>query len=67
MTTVVLYARIDAEVKAALDRIADESGASLAAVTNRILRRGLGLPNTSALDRVIGAYLRSAKAGRDVE
>lgn len=43
--TRVLYARIDSDVYERLHRMAEETGQSLARVTERVLMRGLRLPD----------------------
>jgi predicted DNA-binding protein len=50
----VLYLRVPTEVKDRIDKIAEESGATINAVAIRILERGLGIKSSSideALDR----------------
>ena len=61
--TEVLYARVPAEVKAELDRIADETGLSLTMVTVEVLRRGLTRNAPTVTDRVDRAIARGSADG----
>lgn len=52
MAPEVLYARINSELKAELERLASESGLSLAQVAEIVIARGLGMEAKASLSRV---------------
>lgn len=48
----VLYVRLASDLKAELDRLADESSLSLREVTEIVIARGLGMDHATAAQRV---------------
>jgi hypothetical protein len=48
----VLYARINSELKEALERLAEESHLPLGAVAEIVIARGLGMESKSRAERV---------------